>query len=82
MRQSVSKPIGLLLGGAIGLVAGFYGSVVDSVSMRLMDILLAFPGLLLALAVMISLITGGIDLSVIATANLAGIAAAYWLTAI
>ena len=52
---------GLLLGGAIGLVAGFYGSVVDSVSMRLMDILLAFPGLLLALAVITLLGTGMVN---------------------
>ena len=50
--------IGLLVGGAIGLVAGFYGSLVDSVSMRLIDILLAFPGLLLALSVITFLETG------------------------
>ena len=53
--------IGLLIGGAIGLVAGFYGAVVDSVSMRLMDILLAFPGLLLALAVITFLGTGMVN---------------------
>ena len=47
----VAIAIGLVIGGAIGLLAGFYGSHVDSVLMRLMDILLAFPGLLLALAV-------------------------------
>jgi peptide/nickel transport system permease protein len=47
----VAIGIGLLIGGAIGTVAGFYGSIVDSVAMRFMDILLAFPGLLLALAV-------------------------------
>jgi len=47
----VAVAIGLLVGGAIGLIAGYYGSHLDSVLMRLMDILLAFPGLLLALAV-------------------------------
>jgi peptide/nickel transport system permease protein len=57
----VAIGIGLLIGGAIGLVAGFYGSVVDSVSMRLMDILLAFPGLLLALAVITFLGTGMVN---------------------
>ena len=35
----VAIGIGLLVGGAVGLVAGFYGRVVDSISMRLMDIL-------------------------------------------
>ncbi|MCB1129350.1 MAG: ABC transporter permease, partial [Verrucomicrobiae bacterium] len=40
-----------------------------------------FPELgLFALAVMLSLITGGIDLSVVSTANLAGILAALVLT--
>ena len=54
----VAIGIGLLVGGAVGLVAGFYGRVVDSISMRLMDILLAFPGLLLALAVITFLGSG------------------------
>ena len=34
----------------IGLISGYYGRVVDTVLMRLVDILLAFPGLLLAIA--------------------------------
>lgn len=38
------------LGVFIGLCAGFYGGVVDAVLMRIVDILLAFPGLLLAIA--------------------------------
>ncbi|MDJ0390714.1 ABC transporter permease [Roseomonas sp. E05] len=41
----------LLLGGAIGLLAGFLGGWVDVVLMRLMDVLLAFPGILLALGI-------------------------------
>ena len=41
----------LLLGGAIGLVSGFFGGWVDTVLMRLMDVLLAFPGILLALGI-------------------------------
>jgi peptide/nickel transport system permease protein len=54
----VAIGIGLVVGGVIGVAAGFYGSVVDAVSMRLMDVLLAFPGLLLALAVVTFLGTG------------------------
>ena len=38
------------LGIALGLVSGYYGGVVDTLLMRLVDILLAFPGLLLAIA--------------------------------
>ncbi len=41
-----------LLGGiTIGLVAGFSGGWIDSLVMRLMDVLIAIPGLLLALVV-------------------------------
>ncbi len=40
-----------LVGTIIGLLAGFYRGAVDSVLMRVMDVFLAFPSLLLALAV-------------------------------
>jgi peptide/nickel transport system permease protein len=39
------------VGAALGAIAGYYGGAVDEVISRLMDILLAFPGLLLAIAV-------------------------------
>jgi peptide/nickel transport system permease protein len=38
-------------GVVLGLLAGFYGGVVDEVLMRIVDIFLAFPGLILALVV-------------------------------
>ena len=41
----------MLLGLPIGLVAGFAGGWTDSVLMRCMDVLLAFPGILLALGI-------------------------------
>ncbi|RIK36195.1 MAG: hypothetical protein DCC58_19545, partial [Chloroflexi bacterium] len=34
----------------MGLVSGYYGRWVDSIIMRLVDVMLAFPGILLALA--------------------------------
>jgi len=43
--------VGALIGCAVGVVAGFMGGAVDSVLMRCVDVLLAFPGVLLALAV-------------------------------
>lgn len=43
--------IGLLVGGGIGLVSGYVRGPVDSVLMRIMDVMLAFPSLLLALAI-------------------------------
>jgi peptide/nickel transport system permease protein len=44
-----------LAGSAIGLVAAYYGKLVDGVLMRLIDVLMAFPYLLLALAVVAAL---------------------------
>jgi peptide/nickel transport system permease protein len=43
--------IGLVFGVSLGLLAGYYGGWFDSVSMRFVDLLLAFPGILLALAI-------------------------------
>lgn len=42
--------LGLVIGGLGGLVAGILGGWVDVVVCRLLDILLAFPGIILALA--------------------------------
>ena len=49
---------GALVGGAIGLAAGLARGVVDAVLMRVMDALLAFPPLILAMAVTIGLGVG------------------------
>lgn len=46
----VSQGIALLLGLTMGLVAGFYGRWVDELVMRLADVTLAFPTLLLLIA--------------------------------
>jgi len=43
--------LALLLGGALGLVAGYAGGRVDALIMRIVDVLLAFPYLLLALII-------------------------------
>lgn len=51
----VSVLIALLLGTALGTVAGFVGGWVDEVVMRSMDVLLAFPYLLLAIAIVSAL---------------------------
>ena len=43
--------LGLLVGGILGLVAGHRGGWLDDVLMRVLDLLLAFPQLLLAIMV-------------------------------
>ena len=47
----MSVSMAIVVGSILGAVAGFVGGWLDNVIMRLMDILLAFPGLLLAIAV-------------------------------
>jgi ABC-type dipeptide/oligopeptide/nickel transport system permease subunit len=51
----VSQGIALALGLALGLVAGYYGRWVDEIVMRLADITLAFPTLLLLIALVAAL---------------------------
>lgn len=41
--------IGIVVGGLLGTLAGFWGGVVDSGIMRVLDVLIAFPSLVLAL---------------------------------
>lgn len=53
--------VGVSIGALIGMLAGFYGGWVDSLSMRLLDIQLAFPGLLLAIVIIAVLGVGEIN---------------------
>jgi peptide/nickel transport system permease protein len=39
------------IGVSVGLVAGYFGGLIDDVLMRIVDVLLAFPSLVLALAI-------------------------------
>ncbi len=45
-----SVGLGAILGVVLGLVAGFYGKLVDAILTRLLDVLLTFPTILLAIA--------------------------------
>ena len=51
----VPSAISLVLGTLLGLMAGFIGRKVDAVIMRVADVVLAFPSLLLAMVVMYTL---------------------------
>ena len=57
--------ISLVIGVTLGAVAGYKGGVVDTVIMRLMDMMLAIPSILLAIAFMAAL-GRGIDKAIIA----------------
>ena len=47
--------ISMTAGAFLGVIAGFYGGLADSVIMRLADIMLAFPSILLAMVIMYTL---------------------------
>jgi peptide/nickel transport system permease protein len=63
----VPVAIALVLGVSLGLVAGYFGGGIDQVVMRLIDVLLAFPWLLLAIGIM-AILGPGIQNVVIAVA--------------
>jgi len=60
----VSVVVGLSIGLLLGATAGYFGGVVDSVIMRLMDIMLAIPGLLLAIGIVAMLGPGLVQIMV------------------
>ncbi len=55
----IALAIGVTIGTIVGLIAGFYGKYMDAIIMWAVDVMLAFPGLLLALLVVAIL---GVDL--------------------
>jgi peptide/nickel transport system permease protein len=54
--------LSLTAGAIIGAAAGYYGGKADNILMRIMDVLLAIPGLLMALAVVAALGPGLVNL--------------------
>lgn len=55
-RASLTATLGVvalifLIGSVMGIISGYFGGIVDAVIMRIADMMLAFPGLVLALAV-------------------------------
>ena len=56
--QIAAVGLALLLGTALGVVAGYVGRWPDMLIMRVVDIMMAFPGIFLALAIIAALGTG------------------------
>jgi len=67
----VSVGIALLPGLTMGLLAGYFGRLLDTLLMRLTDVMLAFPGLLLVLGI-VALLGPGLTNAMIAI-GLAGV---------
>jgi peptide/nickel transport system permease protein len=60
----IAVAIGLVVGSVLGLLAGFIGSWVDDVIMRIADVLLAIPSLLLSLALITALGFGTVNVAI------------------
>lgn len=60
----VAVTVGLVAGTVIGLVAGSIGGIVDDILMRVIDVLLSIPGLLLALTIIILLGFGTVNAAI------------------
>ncbi|MDY3765881.1 MAG: ABC transporter permease [Lachnospiraceae bacterium] len=52
---TIAIALSCIVGGTLGAIAGYYGGKVDNVIMRIMDILLAIPSMLLAIAIVAAL---------------------------
>ncbi len=60
--SSVSVAISAVIGVFLGAIAGYFNKFVDEIIMRFFDILLAFPSILLAIAIMAVLGQGELNL--------------------
>ncbi|WP_083972618.1 ABC transporter permease [Actinoplanes awajinensis] len=60
----IALAIALIAGLGLGIVSGFFGGLTDGFLMRVIDVLLAIPGLLLALSIVTALGYGTIPVAV------------------
>ncbi len=60
----IAVGIAVIIGGLLGAVAGYYGSVLDNFIMRCMDILLSIPPILLSIAILAALGPGLMNLMI------------------
>lgn len=75
MTGVVPTILSMLLGAVMGVVSGYYGGWIDAVIMRVVDITLAFPSMLLAMVIMYMLGDGLFNIFLtLALVNWAGVA--------
>ena|SRR5215203_1263964 len=60
----IAVGVALVIGVPLGLISGYFGGWTDSVAMRLMDAILAFPSLILALVIIVLMGQGIIQLMI------------------
>lgn len=62
-----SVSIAAVIGSFLGLIGGYYGGIIDSIIMRICDALFAFPGIILAIAI-VAILGSGMTNVIIAVA--------------
>lgn len=71
----ISVSIALSLGGTLGAIAGYYGGKIDNVIMRVLDVLLAIPTILLAITIVAALGASILNLMIaVGVSNIPGFA--------
>ena len=71
----ISVSIALTLGGTLGAIAGYYGGKIDNVIMRILDVLLAIPAVLLAITIVAALGASMLNLMIaVGVSNIPGFA--------
>lgn len=48
---TVSVLLGMLIGGSLGVIAGYFGKLTDLIIMRIMDVMLSFPTLIMGIII-------------------------------
>ncbi len=75
LGAAIAVGIGAIIGVLLGAIAGSVGGIVDAIAMRIVDVLLAIPGLLLALTVVVILGTGTVNAALaVGVGSIAGFA--------
>jgi peptide/nickel transport system permease protein len=60
----MSVVISVVVGGLLGAIAGYFGGATDTIVMRIMDIIMAIPSILLAVAISAALGTGVVNTAI------------------
>ncbi|HCR17522.1 MAG TPA: peptide ABC transporter permease [Candidatus Latescibacteria bacterium] len=67
---TVAVMIALVVGSLVGLVAGYWGGLLDQLLMRAMDLMLAFPSILLAIGI-VAVLGPGLENAMLAVGTVA-----------
>ena len=65
----IAVAIGIVFGMLFGAICGYFGKVIDNVLMRIMDIIMSIPGLMLTICISVALGTGVVQTAIAISAG-------------